>query len=231
MSSNASAAVRAARVLAFAINQNYAARHPGEPERFQREIERIAASSGRDPLCLYLLWEPIIFSDEPRLALSLIEAGASANYAPEGREFPLGLAISAGSRSACRALLAAGADPNAPVANAPGKERCLQMALRMGLSTIALLLIRHGCDPLYAGPRGVTYLHTAVDCNNSPVAAALLAQGADPLAAMEGGHTPLSMAQDATHFGCADLLRSAVEERALAAAMPPIAPSSRPLAL
>jgi ankyrin repeat protein len=105
------------------------------------------------------------------------------------------LTLYAGRRDAkaVRALLAAGADPNA------GNRADLTPLLAAvrssaGLDTVRLLLSA-GADPNFRGPGGETALMTAVVWAKTDLVCELLAAGANPEARDETGMTALMLAE------------------------------------
>lgn len=184
-------------------------------ELFAKSLAHIAQLPGHNPIDLHPLWGGVIHSEKPKLLDALIEAGAPID--PPDRSSPLALAIQRGSLAACDALLHAGANPNAFSNTRKSKEPLLLLAMRSQRPDLAASLLRHGCNPHGSAPRNITYLHLAVNYNDEASVAALLALGADPLAEADGGLTPLLLAEQANYPGCAHLLRSFIEAKALAA--------------
>ena len=134
-----------------------------------RIIERGAVAAARPPLA----------------------SGAPA--AARGRgETALHLAARRGRLAELKALLAAGADPNAR--NGAAKETPLHFAAKRGRASALKALLAAGADPNARDRRGEAPLHWAAGEGHGPLVAALLAAGADPKAPNKHGETPLHWA-------------------------------------
>ena len=134
-----------------------------------RIIERGAAAAARPPLA----------------------GGAPA--VPRGRgETALHLAARRGRLAEIKALLAAGADPNAR--NGAAKETPLHFAAKRGRASALKALLAAGADPKAPNRYGETPLHWAAGEGHGPLVAALLAAGADPKAPNRYRETPLHWA-------------------------------------
>jgi ankyrin repeat protein len=110
---------------------------------------------------------------------------------------PLHLAAFFGGAAAVRAILAAGADPDADADN-PFKVRPLHSACATGDRDSARALLEAGADPNLAQQGGVTPLHSAAHLDDAELTALLLEHGADPRATEDTGKTPYDMAGEAT---------------------------------
>ena len=123
-------------------------------------------------------------------------AEALVNRANAQGQTPLAFAIYSGDGPiVVDALLEAGADPNAPLFDAPPIWHAL--ALDDANSTqLALQLLDYGADPNLATPEGETPLHRAAATGNFWAAQRLLERGAK-LNAKYDGKTPSQLAKDA----------------------------------
>jgi uncharacterized protein len=134
-----------------------------------------------------LMWA--ISERHPGVTRILIEAGANINARSPGGFTPLLFAARVGDAESAKALLDAGADPNAawgaPMMAAPGGGRPdgstpLMVAIASGRSEVAVLLLQSGADPNAGVSAAYTALHAAVAKNLLDVVKALLAHGANP---------------------------------------------------
>ena len=87
-----------------------------------------------------------------------------------------------------RALLAAGADPNAVAAN-PSRVRPLHSALVRPVSELVAALLEGGAEVDAVQHGGITALHAAAMRGDASIVEQLLAAGADPALADEQGRT------------------------------------------
>src|SRR5215218_10095696 len=110
---------------------------------------------------------------------------------------PLHLAAFFGGAEAVRAILAAGADPDADADN-PFKVRPLHSACATGDRDSARALLAAGANPNLAQQGGYTPLHSAAHLDDPELTALLLEHGADPRATEDTGKTPHDMAGEAT---------------------------------
>ena len=122
-----------------------------------------------------------------------------------GADVPLLDAVRAGDIEGVRALLAQGADPNAPASD--GSTALLWAAHREDLTT-AELLLRAGARAGDANRYGATALLEAATSGHAPMLALLLDAGADANAAMPEGETPLMRAARAGRTDAVTLLLS-----------------------
>jgi ankyrin repeat protein len=109
----------------------------------------------------------------------------------------LHLAAFFGGAEAVRALLAAGADPDADDAN-PFKVRPLHSAVSVGDRDATLALLEAGANPNVHQQGGYTPLHSAAHNDDAELVRLLLEHGADPSLTTDDGQTPADMAGDAT---------------------------------
>lgn len=189
--------------------------------RFRAALAEIAATPGCQPEDLGSLWHEAIGIGCADFLNALVEIGAPLDYAaPSKKRAPLAYAIDERSALACEILLKAGADPAGPIAE--GKTRCVIHALSSKEPELAVLLIRELKDPNWSDRWRVSYLHYAVNYGDEAAVSALLAQGADPMIQADGGLTPLALAApgQADQPGCAQIIRSFIEARELAASLP-----------
>lgn len=130
-------------------------------------------------------------SDRPDVITRLLGRGAKPNDAPGG-EPPLTAAAESKSLGALKALLAAGADPDAAAdpAKGPGGTP-LQRACATEAWESARLLIDGGAKPSLAAAPLAPPLFLAAESGHAPTVALLLAKGADPNARGTGGAAPI----------------------------------------
>lgn len=141
-------------------------------------------------------WTPLMWAtwgDNPPLVQLLTGHGAKLDATDNEGLTPLGIAAQNGRAKAARALLDAGADVNAPVAQ--GGYTPLMLASISGSNELAAALIGHGAKVNAANPGGVTALMIAAAGNRAGVAGLLVKSGADLNARSEDGRTALSIAQ------------------------------------
>src|SRR3954449_4486569 len=105
----------------------------------------------------------------------------------------LHLAAVFGGAEAVRALLAAGADPDADPDNT-FKVRPIHSASAVGDHDSVRALLEAGANPNVRQQGGYTPLHTAAHNNDATLARLLLDHGADPKITDDEGKTPLDMA-------------------------------------
>jgi ankyrin repeat protein len=116
--------------------------------------------------------------DDLEMTGMLIRAGAGAQAANRIGTTPLFLATANGSRPMIEALLAAGADPNAPVLS--HGETPLMMAARTGNLDSVEVLLRHGARLNVAeNLRGTTALMWAAEQGHAQVVELLINNGAE----------------------------------------------------
>jgi ankyrin repeat protein len=131
---------------------------------------------------------------------------ASSNADRKGEEAPLLSAVSRGDTERVKALLAAGADPNARVL---GGLSLLHIAVIGGFPDTLSVLLRAGAEVNARGtPWNLTPLDTAVSCGSVKMAQALLEAGADVAACDAKGCSPLHRA---TVQGNPDMARLLLE--------------------
>ncbi|MXX71689.1 MAG: hypothetical protein F4205_04345 [Gemmatimonadetes bacterium] len=118
---------------------------------------------------------------DPGLARILLEAGADVGAGTRiGRYTPLHVAAQAGAGEVVEILLAAGADPNAPI-TAGGAARPLHLAAASGSERAVWALVAAGADVNAAEESWAqTPLIFAASKGRTEVVAALLDAGADP---------------------------------------------------
>jgi quinoprotein dehydrogenase-associated probable ABC transporter substrate-binding protein len=141
-------------------------------------------------------WTPLMWAtwaDNPALVNMLLSHGAKLDHTDNDGLTPLAIAAQNGKVKAAQALLDAGADVNAPIAQ--GGYTPLMLASISGSSELAASLIEHGAKVNAANPGGVTALMIAAAGNRSTIAGLLLKSGADVNARSEDGRTALSIAQ------------------------------------
>ena len=106
---------------------------------------------------------------------------------------PLHYAAFFGGADAVRALLAAGAQPDADADNRLG-VRPLHSAVAVRDHAAALALLEAGADPDVRQQGGFTPLHAAAHADDAELVALLLRHGADPSPAAEDGRDAAAMA-------------------------------------
>lgn len=140
-----------------------------------------------DPMHLF---ETAMRGDEGQVR-RLIRRGVDVN-ARFGKSASTALHVAArrNATGICRALLDAGADPNAKTTRG---ETPLQMAVLTESCDVIRILADEGADLGMAGFCGMTALHLAAARGKLASVQALIAAGADVNAVRVGGGTPLSM--------------------------------------
>jgi ankyrin repeat protein len=131
--------------------------------------------------------------DDLAMADLLLHAGAKADQADDYGTTPLALASSNGSAAMVEKLLAAGANPNAPLPTTG--ETPLMAASRAGkVDAVAALLAHHAKVDAVEPTQGQTALMWAAAEGHADVVKALLAAGADASGRTKTGTTPLLFA-------------------------------------
>jgi len=120
------------------------------------------------------------------------DPGALAARSPEGFT-PLHLAAFFGGGAAVRALLAAGAPPDADAAN-PAGVRPLHSAVAAGDHDATTALLEAGADPDVRQQGGFTPLLAAAHADDPELTRLLLDHGADRTLAADDGRDPAAMA-------------------------------------
>jgi quinoprotein dehydrogenase-associated probable ABC transporter substrate-binding protein len=158
-------------------------------------------------------WTPLMYAawqDNPELVSMLLKHGATIDVVSTDGLTPLAIAAQNGKFKAAEALVAGGADVNAPVAK--GGYTPLMLAAISGSSDLTAALISHGAKVNAANPGGLTALMIAAANNHPRVAEILLKSGADPNARSEDGHTALGIAQANNDEGMVRLLQDAAQK-------------------
>jgi quinoprotein dehydrogenase-associated probable ABC transporter substrate-binding protein len=135
-----------------------------------------------------------------------LESGDGAGIAP------LALAAQNGRLKSAQALIAAGADVNAPVAK--GGYTPLMLAALSGSSDLVAMLIERGARVNATNPGGVSALMIATANNRSQVAALLLKAGADVNLKSEDGRTAIGIAKTNGNDALVRLLEEAAQKGA-----------------
>ncbi|KAK9828865.1 hypothetical protein WJX72_002461 [[Myrmecia] bisecta] len=215
-----------------------------------RCVLHFAAQLGRQDMCRHLLDEAHVDvnaqdeAGETPLSLAagagqlptvmmLLDHNADVSRCAPGGAAPIHRAATSGSTEVLEALLAAGADVEAPStpgtpllwAAGSGKSDCVKallaagadphatgdanvgtvlMATATGSTDVVNALLAAGANPNHAANGGVTALHAAAESSQPDMIKLLLEAGANADVEDEGGHTPISAAAAA---GC----RQAVE--------------------
>jgi quinoprotein dehydrogenase-associated probable ABC transporter substrate-binding protein len=157
-------------------------------------------------------WTPLMYAawdDSPPLVTLLLGHGAKLDSVDNDGLTPLAIAAQNGKAKAAGALIAAGADVNAPVAK--GGYTPLMLTSISGSRELASLLIEHGAKVNATNPGGVTALMIAAADNHANVVELLLKSGADVNARSEDGRTALSIAEANSNEALVKLLRQAAQ--------------------
>ncbi len=160
-------------------------------------------------------WTPLVYAawqDNPELVSMLVKHGARIDVVSSEGLTPLAIAAQNGKIKAAEALIAAGADVNAPVAK--GGYTPLMLAAISGSTDLTAALLDHGAQVNAVNPGGVTALMIAAANNHPRVAEALLKSGADPNARSQDGRTALGIAQSNNDEGMVRLLQDASQKGA-----------------
>jgi quinoprotein dehydrogenase-associated probable ABC transporter substrate-binding protein len=155
-------------------------------------------------------WTPLMWAswgDNPTLVNLLVKHGAKLDIPDADGLTALAIAAQNAKIKSATALLAAGADVNAPVAK--GGYTPLMLVAIAGSSELAGSLIEHGAKVNATNPGGVTALMIAAAGNRSTVIAVLLKSGADVNARSEDGRTALSIAQSNNSEAAVKVLQEA----------------------
>jgi len=159
-------------------------------------------------------WTPLMYAawqDNPELVSMLMKHGAKIDVVAVDGLTPLAIAAQNGKIKAAEALVAAGADVNAPVAK--GGYTPLMLAAISGSTDLTAALIDQGAKVNAVNPGGVTALMIAAANNHPRVAEVLLKSGADPNARSQDGRTALGIAQANNDEGMVRLLQDAAQKR------------------
>jgi len=157
-------------------------------------------------------WTPLTYAawqDNSELVVMLMKHGAKIDVVSIDGLTPLAIAAQNGKIKAAQALVAAGADVNAPVAK--GGYTPLMLAAISGSTDLTAALIDHGAKVNAVNPGGVTALMIAAANNHPRVAEVLLKSGADPNARSQDGRTALGIAQANNDEGMVRLLQDAAK--------------------
>ena len=129
--------------------------------------------------------------DRPDVVRLLLDRGARPDDAPGG-EPPVTAAAEAGGLAALKALLEAGADPDAVAdpSKGPGGTP-LQRACAAEAWDAARILLEGGANANAAAPPLPPPLFLAAESGHAPTVSALLSKGADPNARSQGGASPV----------------------------------------
>lgn len=155
-------------------------------------------------------WTPLMFAawqDNPELVSMLMKHGAKIDVVSNDGLTPLAIAAQNAKIKAAEALVAAGADVNAPVAK--GGYTPLMLAAISGSTDLTSALLEHGAKVNAVNPGGVTALMIAAANNHPRVAEVLLKSGADPDARSQDGRTALGIAQANNDDAMVQLLKDA----------------------
>jgi ankyrin repeat protein len=187
----------------------FAAIAAGDLDALRRELP--AAASARDEQGVSALLFAVYHRD-PAARDALLQAGAEVGPAeaaalgrldgldPAARSgdgfTSLHLAAFFGGADAVRALLAAGADPDADAAN-PFTVRPLHSAVSVRDEEATRALLEAGADPNVRQQGGYTPLHAAAHNDDVALVELLLAHGADASLQTDDGQSAADLAGDA----------------------------------
>ncbi len=163
-------------------------------------------------------WTPLMYAawdDSAEIANILIKHGAKLDAVDNDGLTALAIASQNAKIKAADALVAAGADVNAPVAK--GGYTPLMLASLSGSSELVTALIAHGAKVNAVNPGGVTALMIAAANDRRNVVAVLLKSGADVNARSEDGRTALSIAQGNNNEALIQVLKDAAQHGGAAA--------------
>ncbi|HEY0763029.1 MAG TPA: ankyrin repeat domain-containing protein [Pyrinomonadaceae bacterium] len=130
------------------------------------------------------------------------------SFSPDGFS-PLSLAVFFGQPETVDALLAAGAEVNAP-SRETMKLTPLASAMATAQNEIARTLIQHGANVNAKGESDLTPLHTAAARGNIEAVTLLLEHGADINATTTDGKKPISYAEERNHPEMVEFLKNRV---------------------
>ena len=150
-----------------------------------------AAATGQTERVLALI------KDNPELVNS---------FSPDGFS-PLSLSVFFGQPETVDALLAAGAEVNAP-SRETMKLTPLASAMATAQNEIARTLIQHGANVNAKGESDLTPLHTAAARGNIEAVTLLLEHGADINATTKDGKKPISYAEERNHPEMVEFLKT-----------------------
>lgn len=128
------------------------------------------------------------------------------SFSPDGFA-PLSLGVFFGHPETVDALLAAGAEVNAP-SRETMKLTPLASAMATAQNEIARTLIQHGANVNAKGESDLTPLHTAAARGNIEAATLLLDHGADINATTSDGKKPISYAEERSHPEMVEFLQN-----------------------
>ena len=128
-------------------------------------------------------------AEEPELANAATDDGFTALHLA---------AFFSGDVESARALLDAGADPDALAANETGL-RPINSAAAASSTRIVSLLLERGADVHAAQHGGYTPLHSAAAHGDGELVEVLLGAGADPTLRTDSGSTPAELADERGH--------------------------------
>jgi ankyrin repeat protein len=140
-----------------------------------------------------------LINDNPELVNS---------FSPDGFS-PLSLSVFFGQPETVDALLAAGAEVNAP-SRETMKLTPLASAMATAQNEIARTLIQHGANVNAKGESDLTPLHTAAARGNIEAVTLLLEHGADINATTKDGKKPISYAEERNHPEMVEFLKNRV---------------------
>jgi ankyrin repeat protein len=169
----------------------------------KRDVVEVLVASGVQ----LNLFEAAATGQTDRVRTLIQEDPAVVNtYSPDGFA-PLSLAAFFGHPETVDALLAAGAEVNAPSRESM-KLTPLASALATAQNQIARTLIAHGANVNAKAEGDLTPLHTAAARGNIEAATLLLEHGADINATTKDGKKPVSYAEERSHPEMVEFLQN-----------------------
>lgn len=165
-------------------------------------------SADREPFSV--LGCAALFGDEG-LVKALLRSGANPDGVVAGAAPPVVLAARRGRADALRALLDAGASPNAR--GFDSRDSALVVATKARQRECMGLLLTAGASTASASANGWAALHWSAERGYSEETRMLLAGGSDPFATDELGRTPSDLSRRPGSEECERLLRAAMAAR------------------
>ncbi|HVO49000.1 MAG TPA: quinoprotein dehydrogenase-associated putative ABC transporter substrate-binding protein [Steroidobacteraceae bacterium] len=160
-------------------------------------------------------WTPLMYAawnDDAQMVEMLLKHGARLEPTNGDNLTALAIAAQNAKIKSAQALVAGGADVNAPVAN--GGYTPLMLTAIAGSNELASWLLEHGAQVNARNPGGVTALMIAAASNHPSTVGLLLKAGADPDARSEDGRTALSIAQSNNSDAVVRVLQEAAQRGA-----------------
>ena len=157
-------------------------------------------------------WTPLMYAawdDNAAMVNMLLKHGAKLDVANSENLTAFAIAAQNAKIQAAQALVAAGADVNAPIAK--GGYTPLMLVALAGSNELASWLIERGAQVNARNPGGVTALMIAAASNHPGTVSLLLKAGADASARSEDGRTALGIAQSNNSDAVVRVLQEAAQ--------------------